>query len=80
MLSDFRSVSPWFLTSNNKLTLVLHGSSLIAGNASVVAVVVGCQVGDPERAGEVDVVHSHTEAGRDWPSVFLPRDVQRPVA
>lgn len=36
------------LTSNNELTLVLHGSSLIAGNAGIVAVVVGGQVVDSQ--------------------------------
>lgn len=69
-----------FLTSHNKLTLVLHGGSLVAGDAGVVAVVVRRQVGDAQRAGEVDVVHSHAQADGDRPSVFLPGDVQRPVA
>ena len=68
------------LTSDNELTLVFHSSSLVAGNASVVSVVVGCQVGDSQWAGEVDVVHSHTEADGDRPAIFLPSDVQWPVA
>lgn len=36
------------LTSHNKLTLVLHGGSLVAGDAGVVAVVVRRQVGDAQ--------------------------------
>lgn len=59
---------------------MLHGGSLVAGDAGVVAVVVRRQVGDAQRAGEVDVVHSHAQADGDRPSVFLPGDVQRPVA
>lgn len=59
---------------------MLHGCSLIACDAGVVAVVVGRQVGDAQGAGEVDVVHGHAQAGGDRPSIFLPGDVQRPVA
>lgn len=58
---------------------MLHGGGLVAGNAGVVAVVVGRQVVDAQRAGEVDVVHGHAQAGRDGPAVLLPGDVQRPV-
>lgn len=36
------------LTSNNELTLVLNSGGLVAGDAGVVAIVVGCQVGDPQ--------------------------------
>lgn len=68
------------LTSHDELALVLHGGGLVAGDAGVVAVVVGRQVVDAQRAGEVDVVHRHAQAGRDRPAVLLPRDVQRPVA
>lgn len=59
---------------------MLHGGGLVAGDAGVVAVVVGRQVGDAQRAGEVDVVHRHAQADGDGPPVLLPRDVQRPVA
>lgn len=59
---------------------MLHCSSLIAGDAGVVAIVVGREVGDSQWAGEVDVVHSHTQADGNWPSIFLPGDVQRAVA
>ena len=69
-----------FPTSNNELTLVLHSCSFVAGNASVVAIVVRCQVVDSQRAGEVDVVNGHTQAGGNWPSIFLPCDVQWPVS
>lgn len=68
------------LTSHNELTLVLHSSSLVACDAGVVAVVVRRQVGDAQRAGEVNVVHGHAQTDGDWPSIFLPGDVQRPVA
>lgn len=59
---------------------MLHGGGLVAGDARVVAVVVGRQVVDAQRAGEVDVVHRHAQTDRDWPAVLLPRDVERPVA
>lgn len=68
------------LTSDDELALVLHGGGLVAGDAGVVAVVVGRQVVDAQRAGEVDVVHRHAKTDRDRPAVLLPRDVQRPVA
>lgn len=68
------------LTPHDELTLVLHGRRLVAGDAGVVAVVVGRQVGDAQRAGEVDVVHGDAQAGGDGPAVLLPGDVQGPVA
>jgi len=68
------------LTSHNELALVLHSSSLVASNAGVVAVVVRCEVVDSQRACKINIVDSHTQAGGDWPAIFLPRDVQRPVA
>lgn len=67
------------LTSDDELALMLHGGGLVAGDAGVVAVVVGRQVVDAQRAGEVDVVHRHAQTDRDRPAVLLPRDVQRPV-
>lgn len=59
---------------------MLHNGGLVSGDAGVVAVVVRCQVVYSQWAGEVDVVDRHTQAGGDWPSIFLPGDIQRPVA
>lgn len=59
---------------------MLHDRSFIPSDAGVVSIVVRCQVGDPQRAREVDVVDSHAEAGWDGASVFLPRDVQRSIS
>lgn len=58
---------------------MLHGGGLVAGDAGVVAVVVGRQVVDAQRAGEVDVVHGHAQAGRNGPAILLPGDVQGSV-
>ena len=59
---------------------MLHCSSLVAGDAGVVAVVVGGQVGDAQGAGEVDVVHGDAEADGNGTAVLLPGDVQGLVA
>lgn len=66
-------------TSDNELALVLHSSSLVAGDAGVVAVVGQREVGDAQRAGEVYVVDGDSQAGRDWPAVLLPGDEDRLV-
>lgn len=44
------------LTSDNELALVLNGSSLVACDAGVVAIVHQCEIGDAQGAGEVYVV------------------------
>lgn len=67
------------LTSDDQLTLVLHHGGLVAGDAGVVAVVQQRQVGDAQRAGEVDVVDGDAQAGGDGPPVLLPRDEDRLV-
>lgn len=53
---------------------MLHSRSLVASDACVVAIVHECEIGDPQRAGEVYVVYSDAEAGWDWPAVLLPSD------
>lgn len=63
-----------FLTSDNQLALVLHSSSLVAGNAGVVAIVQQSEVGDAQRAGEVYVVNGDTQASWNWPPILLPGD------
>lgn len=59
-LGDIKSRVHFYLTSDNELTLVLHNRGLVPRYAGVVAVMVGRQVVDPQRAGEVDIVHGHT--------------------
>lgn len=58
---------------------MLHSSSLVAGDAGVVAVVGQREVGDTQRAGEVYVVYGDSQAGWDWSAVFLPGDEDRLV-
>lgn len=53
---------------------MLNGGSLVACNASVVAIVHQCEIGDAQGAGEVYVVYGDTQAGRDWPAILLPGD------
>lgn len=59
---------------------MLHGSSLVASDAGVVSVVGQREVGDAQRAGEVNVVDGDAQAGRDRPAVFLPGDEDGLVA
>lgn len=59
---------------------MLHGGSLVACNASVVAVVHQCEVGDAKGAGEVNVVDGDTQARRDGPTILLPGDENGLVA
>lgn len=62
------------LTSHYQLALVLHGCGLVPGYAGVVPVVHQGEVGNPQGAGEVDVVDGHPQARGDWPAVLLPGD------
>lgn len=62
------------LTSHNQLTLVFHGCCLIPGDAGVISIVHQGEVGDPQGAGEVNVVNGHPKACRDWPAILLPGD------
>lgn len=61
-------------TSHNQLTLVFHGRCLVPGNAGVIPIVHQGEIGDPQGAGEVDVVNGHPEACRDRPAILLPGD------
>lgn len=58
---------------------MLHGGSLVAGDAGVVAIVQQREVGDAQRAGEVNVVNGDPQAGRNWPTILLPGDEDRLV-
>lgn len=69
-----RTFCLFLLTSDNQLALVLHSSSLVAGDAGVVAIVQQREVGDAQRAGEVYVVNGDTQAGWNWPPILLPGD------
>ncbi len=62
------------LTSNNKLTLVFDDGGIVLGDAGVGAVVHSLEVGDPQGAGEVDVVDGHPQAGINGLSILLPGD------
>lgn len=68
------------LTSDDELALVLHGGGLVACDAGVVAVVHQGEIGDAQGACEVYVVYSDAQAGRDWPTIFLPGDEDGLVA
>lgn len=58
---------------------MLHGGSLVAGDAGVVAIVQQREVGDAQRAGEVNVVDGDPQAGRNGPTILLPGDEDRLV-
>lgn len=64
-------------TSHNQLTLVFHSRRLVPGDAGVIPIVHQGEIGDPQRAGEVDVVNGNPEACWDWPSILLPGDGDR---
>lgn len=53
---------------------MLHSGGLVPGDARVVSVMHQGQVGDPQGAGEVDVVNGYPEARWDWPAILLPSD------
>lgn len=59
---------------------MLDRGSLVVGDAGVVAVVDGREVGDAEQAGELVVVDGDAQVGRDGPSVFLPGEIDGVVA
>lgn len=56
---------------------MLNSSSLVPCNASVVAIVQQCEVGDAQRAGEIYVVYGDTQTGGNWPTILLPGDEDR---
>lgn len=62
------------LTSNNELTLVFDDGGIVLGDAGVGAVVHSLEVGDPQGAGEVNVVDGHPQAGVNGLSILLPGD------
>lgn len=70
---------PSILTSDYQLALMLDGSSLVPGDAGVVAVVQQSEVGDAQRAGEVDVVDGDTQTVWNWPTILLPGNEDRLV-
>ena len=67
-------------TFDDELALVLHGGGLVVGDAGVVAVVDGREVGDAEQAGELVVVDGDAQVGRNGAAVLLPGEVDGVVA
>lgn len=65
-------ISP--LTSYNQLTLVFYCCGLVPGDAGVIPIVHQGEVGDPQGAGEVNVVNGHPKACWDRPPILLPGD------
>lgn len=68
------------VTFDDELALMLDGGSLVVGDACVVAVVDGREVGDAEQARELVVVDGDAQVGRDGPPILLPGEIDGVVA
>lgn len=69
---ELRRVHRVLLTPDDELALVFDDGGVVSGDTRVRAVVNPLQVGDAQRAGEVDVVDGDAQAGIDGLSVLLP--------